>query len=53
MLHVVYWERHRLLIGCSDHDIQLLAESPAGRDAEAMALPVMGNDWMRREHHER
>jgi len=43
-LHVVCWEGRRLLIGCSDHALQLLAESPAGRDAEATPLPVMGTE---------
>ncbi|WP_353506082.1 flagellar biosynthetic protein FliO [Variovorax sp. J22P240] len=41
-LHVVCWEGRRLLVGCSDHAIQLLAESPAGPDAEATPMPVVG-----------
>ena len=43
-LHVVCWEGRRLLVGCSDHAILLLAESPGGRDAAATPLPVVGTE---------
>jgi hypothetical protein len=33
-LHVVVWNGRRLLLGCTDQSIQLLAEAPAALDAE-------------------
>ena len=33
-LHVVVWNGRRLLLGCTDQSIQLLAEAPAASDAE-------------------
>lgn len=37
-LHVVVWNGRRLLLGCTDQSIQLLAEAPVASDAEEPAF---------------
>jgi len=45
-LHVVEWEGRRLLIGCGDQSVQLLAESP-GRPGASAGLDVNSQDLSR------
>ena len=38
-LHVVEWNGRRLLLGCSEHAIRLLAEAPPRTEANTVAAP--------------
>lgn len=41
-LHVVVWNGRRLLLGCTEHSIQLLAEAPSTDEPSGAALVAAG-----------